>query len=400
LEPDIIFENAKLPDGRKVNIAVAGGRFTAFEETPISGTPSSAREDLLGRLVLPGFIDGHIHLDTSFIGDEWMPHKPCTAGFDVRERVAFQKENMAAAKPMAERANALIEFCLAKGTTSMRSHVNVDATVGLEHFETIVAAREKYRGFIDIELVAFPQNGVVSCPGTEELLDYAIANGCELIGGLDPATIDRNIEKQLDIVFRIAEKHGVDVDIHLHDAGTLGVYQIEQIAHRAIALGMQGHVAVSHAYALGEVPVEMVRRTADLLAKAGVSIMTNAPGAHAFPPVNELAKAGVIVFSGNDNIRDSWWPYGDGDMLGRAMIVGYRSGLYTDETLLLAFDMISGNAAKAMRLDDYGLRVGAKADFVVLNAAHIPEAVASVPHERAVYKEGRHIADSGVILKN
>jgi cytosine/creatinine deaminase len=400
LAPDIIFENAKLPDGRQVNIRVTGGRFTAFEETPIPGTPSSAREDLSGRLVLPGFIDGHIHLDTSFIGDEWKPHKPCTAGFDVRERVAFQRENMAAAKTMAERAAALIEFCLAKGTTSMRSHVNVDAAVGLKHFETIIAAREKYRDLIDIELVAFPQNGVVSCSGTEELLDYAIANGCELIGGLDPATIDRNIEKQLDIVFGIAEKHGVDVDIHLHDAGTLGVYQIEQIAHRTIALGMQGHVAVSHAYALGEIPLEAVRRTADLLAKAGVSIMTNAPGAHAFPPVSELAKAGVTVFSGNDNIRDSWWPYGDGDMLGRAMIVGYRSGFYTDETLSLAFDMISSNAAKAMRLDDYGLRVGAKADFVVLNAAHIPEAVASVPHDRAVYKEGRRVADRGVILKN
>jgi cytosine/creatinine deaminase len=139
---------------------------------------------------------------------------------------------------------------------------------------------------------------------------------------------------------------------------------------------MQGHVAVSHAYALGDVSIETVRHTAALLAKADVSIMTNAPGAHAFPPVFELAKAGVTVFSGNDNIRDSWWPYEDGDMLGRAMTVGYRSGFYTDETLALAIDMISENAAKAMRLATYGLKIGAKADFVVLNAAHIPEAVA------------------------
>jgi cytosine/creatinine deaminase len=398
MKPDVIFENAKLPDGQAVKILVKGGRIMSFEEVHVPVTPDSPREDLAGALVLPGFIDGHIHLDTSFVGDEWKPHKPCTAGFDVRERVAFQKELMASAKPMAERADALIERCISKGTSHMRSHVNIDAAVGLKHFETIQAAREKYRASIDIELVAFPQNGIVSCPGTAELLDYAVANGCDLIGGLDPATIDRDVEKQLDVVFGIAERHGVDVDIHLHDPGTVGIFQIEQIAARAVTLGMQGRIAVSHAYALGEVPLDTVRRTADLLAKAGVSIMTNAPGAHSFPPVQELAKAGVVVFSGNDNIRDSWWPYGDGDMLGRAMMIGYRSGFYTDETLTLAFGLVSENAARAMRLKNYGLKVGDKADFVALSAAHIPEAVASVPQQRTVYKAGRRVADSGRFL--
>jgi cytosine deaminase len=105
------------------------------------------------------------------------------------------------------------------------------------------------------------------------------------------------------------------------------------------------------------------------------------------------------VFSGNDNIRDSWWPYGDGDMLNRAMTIGYRSGFNTDDELRSAFDLVTDAGAKALRLDDYGLRTGAKADFVTLNAAHIPEAVVSLPRGRAVYKEGRPVARDGKVIK-
>jgi cytosine deaminase len=126
--------------------------------------------------------------------------------------------------------------------------------------------------------------------------------------------------------------------------------------------------------------------------------MTNAPGAHSFPPVATLRSAGVTVFSGSDNIRDSWWPYGDGDMLGRATIIGYRSGFYTDEELEAAFDIVTSSGAKALRLEDYGLIEGARADFVVLEAAHVPEAVVSVPKRRAVYKAGKLVAQNGELV--
>ena len=200
-----------------------------------------------------------------------------------------------------------------------------------------------------------------------------------MVGGLDPGSFDRDVEKHLDVVFGIAERRGVDVDIHLHDPGTLGIFEIEEICARTRALGMQGHVAISHAYSLGDVAADVAQRTADMLATSGVAIMTNAPGARPFPPVKLLRAAGVTVFSGSDNIRDSWWPYGDGDMLGRAMMIGYRSGFYTDEELALAFDVVTAGGAKALRLDDYGLRVGAKADFVALDAPHVPQAVVDLP---------------------
>jgi cytosine deaminase len=395
---DTLFTNAKLADGSLNDIAVSGGRIAAIAPAG-SGTAATATVDIAGALLVPSFVEGHIHLDTSFYGDTWIPHKPCTDGFDVHERVAFQAENMAQAAPMDERARNQLDLCIANGTVQMRSHVMVDGSVGLASLETILGVREEYKGIIDIQLVAFPQFGILKSPGTADLLDAAIGLGADLVGGLDPASFDRDPKGHLDVVFGVAEKHGVDVDIHLHDAGTLGAFTVEEICDRTVALGMQGHVAVSHAYGLGDLTPDAQKRIAARIAKSGVSIMTNAPGNHNFPPVAILRAAGVTVFTGSDNIRDSWWPYGDGDMLRRAEIIGYRSGFYVDEELAAAFDVVTAAGAKALRLEDYGIAVGAKADFVTLDASHVPEAVVAVPKGRRVFKAGRLVAENGAVIR-
>ncbi|UDL89188.1 amidohydrolase family protein [Mesorhizobium sp. PAMC28654] len=391
------FTNARLADGALVDLTVADGRFSAI--TPAGdGAPAIETIDLGGQLTVPGFVEGHIHLDTSFYGDAWRPHLPCTGGFDVRERVAFQARNLTAAAPIAVRAKNQLELCVAHGSLSMRSHVMVDGSVGLKHLETILAVREAHRDLIDIQLVAFPQSGILSLLGTAEFLEEAVKLGCDLIGGLDPASFDRDVKGHLDVVFGLAQKHGVGVDIHLHDGGTLGLFEIEEIAARTKALGMQGHVTVSHAYALGEFSGDALKKAGDMLAAAGVAIMTNAPGNHAFPPVAALRQAGVTVFGGSDNIRDSWWPYGDGDMLSRANMIGYRSGFYEDHELEAAFDVVTYAGARALRLDNYGIGVGASADFVTLGAEHVPEAVVAVPKARTVYRRGRAVAKDGKLL--
>jgi cytosine deaminase len=395
---ETLFTQVKLADGSLNDIGVAGGRIVSI--TPVgSVTGAPATIDLGGALLVPGFVEGHIHLDTSFFGDKWIPHKPCTNGFDVHERVAFQAENLAQAAPMAERARNQLDLCITNGSTAMRSHVMVDGSVGLKSLETILAVREEYRGLIDIQLVAFPQSGILKSPGTPALLDEAISLGADVVGGLDPGSFDRDVNGHLDVVFGVAEKHGVDIDIHLHDAGKLGLFTIEEICTRTRALGMGGHVAVSHAYGLGDLPPDAARKAADLIAAGGVAIMTNAPGNHNFPPVALLRAAGVTVFSGSDNIRDSWWPYGDGDMLGRAMMIGYRSGFYTDEELKSAFDVVTEAGAKALRLEGYGITVGSRADFVTLAADHVPEAVVAVPKGRSVYKAGKLIAQNGAVIR-
>jgi len=395
---ETVFANAKLADGTLNDIVVQDGRITAIRP---AGSDASAANvvDINGALLVSSFVEGHIHLDTSFYGDKWIPHRPCTNGFDVHERVAFQAENMAVAAPMDERARNQLDLCISNGALQMRSHVMVDGSVGLKSLETVLKVREDYTDIIDIQLVAFPQSGILKSPGTPELMDEAIAMGADLVGGLDPLSFDRDIKGHLDVVFGIAERRGVDVDIHLHDAGTLGAMTIEEICARTTALGMQGHVAVSHAYGLGDLAPEAAEKIAILIAKSGVSIMTNAPGNHNFPPVTLLRAAGVNVFSGSDNIRDSWWPFGDGDMLRRAEIIAYRSGFFSDAELNAAFDVVTSGGAKALRLEGYGIAVGANADFVTLAAEHVPEAVVAVPKPRRVFKEGRLVAENGSVIR-
>lgn len=387
-----VFTNAKLADGMLHDVTVEQEQITSIKPAG-SDAASASIVDIAGDMLVPGFVEGHIHLDTSFYGDTWMPHRPCTKGFDVHERVAFQAENMAIAAPMDKRARDQLDLCIGNGTLHMRSHVMVDGSVGLKSLETILAVREDYKDIIDIQLVAFPQSGILKSPGTPELLDEAIKLGADLVGGLDPASFDRDVNGHLDIVFGVAEKHGVDVDIHLHDAGSVGAFTIEEICARTVALGMQGHVAISHAYGLGDLAPDAARKIAAIIAKSGVSIMTNAPGNHTFPPVALLRQEGVTVFSGSDNIRDSWWPYGDGDMLHRAEIIGYRSGFYTDEELQAAFDIVTSEGAKALRIDNYGIYVGAKADFVTFSSTCIPEAVVAFPKNRKVFKAGEMVAN-------
>ncbi|MBB3945118.1 cytosine deaminase [Rhizobium skierniewicense] len=393
-----VFTNARLADGMSYDIGVDNGRIVSIDPAGLKAALEPT-VDLAGELLVPGFVEGHIHLDTSFYGDTWIPHRPCTNGFDVHERVAFQAQNMAVAAPMDRRARDQLDLCIGNGTLHMRSHVMVDGSVGLKSLETILAVRDDYKNLIDIQIVAFPQSGILKSLGTPALLDEAITLGADLVGGLDPASFDRDVNGHLDVVFGVAEKHGVDIDIHLHDAGSMGAFTIEEICARTVVLGMQGHVAISHAYGLGDLQQDAARKIAATIAKSGVSIMTNAPGNHSFPPVALLRQEGVTVFSGNDNIRDSWWPYGDGDMLHRAEIIGYRSGFYTDEELKAAFEIVTSESAKALRIEEYGIYVGAKADFVTLAAGNIPEAVVSFPRGRKVFKAGKLVAEGNQVIR-
>ncbi|AXL49286.1 cytosine deaminase [Paraburkholderia caffeinilytica] len=391
---DRVFVNAVDADGNPLNLAVHEGRFVAIgPERP--GTGGAEVVDLAGHLVLPGFVDGHIHLDKSFVGDRWRPHRHVAS---LRERLAVEKQELASAAPIVERADALIRQAASFGTIAMRSHVDVDATTGLTHLHAVMEAREKWRGVVDIDLVAFPQAGVVSCPGTAAMLDAAAREGAQVVGGIDPTTLDGDAEGQLDIVFGIAEKRAVKIDIHLHEPGQQGIDQLHRIAARTRASGLNGRVSVSHAYGLGDVAPEVVERVAVALAEAGVSIMTNAPGDRAFPPILPLRAAGVRVFTGNDNIQDSWWPYGNGDMLQRAMLIGYRSGFYTDEALRVALHMATEAGAAVLEKSGYGLRVGNEATFVVVKAPNAAAAVAAAPADRAIVRSGQFWGDSSRVL--
>lgn len=393
---DRLYINAVGADGNPLFLHVRDGRILALgaEAPAVDGARVT---DLRGHLVLPGFVDGHIHLDKSFVGDRWRPHRPAAS---LRERLAIEKEELAAAPPIEGRADALIAQAAAFGTVAMRCHVDVDATTGLANLHAVMAAREKWRGTVDIELVAFPQAGVMSCPGTPAWLEAAVREGAEVVGGIDPSTLDGDADGQLDCVFGIADRLGAKIDIHLHEPGEQGVEQLARIAERTRALGLAGRVAVSHAYALGDVGPQSVEDVARKLADAGVAIMTNAPGDRAFPPVLALLAAGVRVFTGNDNIQDSWWPYGNGDMLQRAMLIGYRSGFYTDADLLTALDLASHAGAAVLGLEGYGLRTGNEATFVAVPAPNGAAAVAATPAQRFLFRGGEPVGEAVKVFGN
>ena len=376
-----LFRNALLKDGRNRDLAVSGGLFV----DPGSLGDGADVVDLAGLLVLPALVEGHIHLDKSFVGDRWRSHR--LAG-NLNERLIVEKRLLAGALPVAERANALLAQAHGFGTVAMRSHVDVDASLGLANLHAVMAACEPWRDRVGVEIVAFPQAGILASPGTADLLDAAVREGAGVVGGLDPSAFDGDADTHLDVVFGVAGRHGVKIDIHLHEPGRQGIEQLRRIAARTAAAAMRGMVVVSHAYALGDVDPGEAARTADILAEAGVAIMTNAPGDRAYPPINVLRAAGVRVFAGNDNIRDAWWPYGDADMLGRAMMIGYRSGFFTDADLMTALDMATTDAAAVLGLERYGMGVGDEATFVIVDAENAAAAVVAPSRDRRLVQRG------------
>lgn len=394
LQPTLVIAGATLADGRRVDILVAGETIAAI--VPAGEGPTDCdRIDATDRLAAPSFVEGHIHLDKTLLGLPFIPHIP---GDTVALRIEAEKQlRRTVALPVEERGGRLIEQIAAFGTGSLRSHVDIDTEVGLKGLHSLLRLKERYWDLVDIQIVAFPQSGIVIDPGVADLLDAAIREGASLVGGLDPAGIDQDVTGHLDAVFAIASKHGVGVDIHLHDSGPLGAFELRQIAARTIALGLEGKVAVSHAFALGQIDDFEFFRTAEALAKAKIAIMTNGPGPVAMPPVKRLKAAGVTVFAGSDNIRDAWSPYGDGDLLRRAQIIGYRQEFLADPDLVHAFAMVTEIPAAVLGVTHYGLAPGNRADIVLLDAASVPEAVAGSPRGRTVIKRGRLVALEGVL---
>jgi cytosine deaminase len=391
----MLIANAVLPDGTQRHVDITGGRIAALLPASAGIAPGDDVLDLAGALLLPPLIDGHIHLDKTLLGLPWTPNQ--ATGTRVADRIeAERKVRAARTVPELETGSNLVRQVVANGTLHMRSHVDIDNQLGLKNLHEVQKIRERFQGLVTIQIVAFPQSGILRSPGTAELLDDAVAEGADLVGGLDPVGIDGDLDGHLAAVFGIAERRSVGVDIHLHDGGEGGIAQLLAIAERTIASGLRGRVAVSHAFALGSVDTDMAARTADVLARAGVAIMSHGPGGAAIPPLALLRERGVEVFGGSDNIRDAWSPFGNGDLLERAMTIAYRANFRHDHELEFAFDMVTGAAARILGIDGYGLAVGAAADFVAVEAGSVAEAVATRPRRKYVIRDGRVVAKDGV----
>jgi cytosine/creatinine deaminase len=391
---ELLLRDARLSDGRRADIAMRDGCIAAIG-TDLRSAPDAQIIDAAGCLALPGLVDGHAHLDKTLWGTPWHSHQ---AGPTIAERIDNERRVLHALGLSPQQQSArLVQHMVARGTTHVRTHVDVAPEIGLAHLHGVQAMAESQRDAIDVQIVAFPQCGVMIRPGTLDLLDQAAREGAQVIGGLDPVGIDGDMKGQLDAIFAIAARRGCGIDIHLHDRGEDGAATIEKIAERTAALGLRGRVAISHAFCLGMLEPARLERMLGLLHDNDIAVMTHAPaGGVPFPPIRLLAERGVRLFTGSDGVRDAWSPLNSGDMLERAYLLAYLSGFRDDAGLEFALRMATSGGAQVLGVARHGVEVGAPADVLLIEAENEAEAVALHPPRRLVMKRGKVVARDGV----
>ncbi|NBS43193.1 MAG: metal-dependent hydrolase [Acetobacteraceae bacterium] len=393
---DTLLVNLRLADGGAPGRALAlkDGRIAAILPPDAPATPAGQILDLDGDLLLPALVDGHMHLDKTLFGLPWTPH----AAEPFRMSRIATDQALLPSLPLdtAARAGALMRRCVANATAHIRTHADITPAFGLAALEGVLAAREAHQAAATVQVVAFPQAGVMRAGGKPmlDLLDAAIAAGAELVGGIDPCEVDRDPAGQLNGIFAIAEKRGVGVDIHLHEPGELGLFSLQEICARVAAHGMAGRATISHGFCLGAISESKQKAAAEMMAKAGVALVTHGAGNATMPPLMLLRRAGVRVFCGNDDVRDTWSPYGNADMLERASVIGWREDLRHDPLLLELFAMVSSEGAAALGIAGHGIAPGNPAHFFTLNAENIPDAIGAHPPRRRVFYAGRLVAEN------
>lgn len=387
----LLVRSVRPAGGALTDVLVDGGRIAALG-------PASAPRDVevidgAGALLLPGLVDAHCHVDKTLWGRPWVPH---SAGPTLASKIGNERRRRDEfGLPSADNATALIATMVAAGTSYIRTHTDVDPDRGLAGIDAVNEAAERHRHRVTVEQVAFPQAGLLTRPGTLELLEKAAAAGVANIGGIDPAGYDRDPCAHLDAIFDIAARHGCGIDIHLHDEGTLGAWQFELIIERTKRYGLPGRVTISHAFGICGLDPDWQQRLIDGLAEQDISLATAAVFDAPVPPLRELHAAGANLACGHDGIRDLWSPYGTGDMLDRAMQVAYRSEFRTDPDIELALHAATHGGAHALRVPEYGLQPGCHADFFLVDAPTPAAAVVTHPPRSLVVKRGRVVARDG-----
>ncbi len=347
-------------------------------------------------ILLPGLVEAHAHLDKTLLGMDWVVN---TVAADIRSMIDNERQmKRTVGLDPARQSARQVAMSIAKGSTAIRSHVDIDTEHGLSGFEGVSETRDRYRDVMDLQIVAFPQSGLVSRPDTIDLMEEALRQGADVVGGLDPCSIDHDPKGHLDLVFDLAVKHAKPIDIHLHEPGELGMFSFGMILDRTRAHGLAGKVTVSHAFSLGANNYLAVSRLLDEIAAAGVALMSTGLSMVPVPPLIRALDAGITVCSGTDGMRDLWAPFGNADMLERAQILSQRNNLSQDGAIERMVDVCTYGGAKVMGLADYGLTVGAFADLVVVGGRNVTEAVVTLPPRKLVLKRGRIVARDGTAL--
>ncbi len=355
-----------------------------------------------GRVLLPGFVDSHIHLDKALI----MDRKPNKSGtLEEALKVVSELKTTFTREDIEKRAREALDMVISKGTTYLRTHAEFDPLGGFDGFEIIMKLKREYRDLIDMQVVAFPQEGIIKSPGTLEMMHRAMEMGADLVGGI-PYN-DTNAEEHIDILFEIAKKYDRDLDLHQDFKDDYQGQSIEYLARKTIAEGFQGRVSVGHMTSLGAMPDKLLEPILKLMAEAKINVMSlpmtdlHLGGRgdrynirRALAPIRKLVNAGVNVTLATNNIRNPFTPYGNGDLLQVAMLAIAAAHLGGDDDISKVLPMITDKAAKALKLDDYGIKLGSEANLVLLDTYKYQDVILDIPRRLKVIKSGKIIYES------
>jgi len=406
---DLLIKNARIV-GRKAlkDIGIEGGRVVK-----VGKIRARARRviNAKGMLTSPAFIDPHIHLDKCMIGDEVRPNVSGTLQEAIK--IVWERKRRYTVPDIVRRAGEVIQMAAMNGTTRMRTHVDVDTIGGLKPLKGLLEARRKFRHLMDIQIVAFPQEGILRDPGTEELLYKAMELGADLVGGMPHHERPYSKAKpHIDICFEVAKRFDADIDMHVDETDDPRSRSLEYLAKKTIAEGYQGRVTAGHTCALAAYPDDYARKVIQKVRRANINMITNTvtnlviqgrgdkqPVRRGITRVKELLAAGVNVTFGQDCVNDAFYPFGRADMLEVANITAHVAHLSAPDEIKTVFRMMTYNAARTLRvLDDYGA-VGKRADLVVINAASVKDAIRMQPDRRWVIKVGKIIAEGRSVRK-
>jgi cytosine deaminase len=401
---DLLIRNATLPDGRTgLDIAASGGRITSIERD--IGGQATRVIDAAGRLVTPPFVDVHFHMDATLsLG---LPR--LNQSGTLLEGIALWGElkPLLTADAIIERALRYCDLAVAQGLLAIRSHVDV-CDDRLLAVDALLEVKRQVAPYLDLQLVAFPQDGYYRSPNAAENLVRALDRGVEVVGGIPH--FERTMAEgaaSVRAACEIAAGRGLRVDIHCDETDDPLSRHVETLAYETQRLGLQGRVAGSHLTSMHSMDNYYASKLIPLIAEAGMAVIANPliniviQGRHDTYPkrrgmtrVPELLAAGVSCAFGHDCVMDPWYGLGSGDMLDVAHMAVHVAQMTGRDALRSAFEAVTTTPARIMGLEGYGIEVGANADFVVLQAQDPIEAIRLKAARLFVVRRGRVIAET------
>jgi len=398
-------QGVRLPGGAVADVVVDGDRIARIG--PDAGAGIEAATDCSGKVLLPAFIDGHVHLDKVLIRDQ-LREPDGTLGGAI-DAIHERKRRYTVAD-VRDRATEVIEASVRSGTTRLRSHVDVDTIGRLVPLEGVMAAAAECADIAEVRTIAFPQEGLLRDPGAFDLMEAALEAGADVVGGMPHWEADAVAQREhVRLCFELAERFDRDLDMHIDETDDGGVRTLEMVADEALRRGFVGRVCAGHVCSLAAAPDEYAERVIEKCARAGISICANPVTnlvlqgrgdrglvRRGMTRVAEFRAAGVNVLFGQDCVKDGFYPFGRGSMLEVALISAHVAHLTTHDDLAFAQRAVTQAPAQAWRLTDYGLEVGARADLQLFPAPSWEEVLRLQLLPEKVWFKGRLVAENSV----